>query len=85
MHQVILFFVDFMIHNSNLSFAVDWQNLAYEENEMAGEEKFFNLLDKCPGRQKRGGNRAEFPSITPAWAWALPDGSQANPSTCGER
>ena len=46
MYLVLLFFVDFMIHNSTLSFASEWQNLAFEENERAGDEKFFNLLDE---------------------------------------
>ncbi len=43
---VLLFFVDFMIHTSDLSFASDWQNLAYEEQEMGGEQKFFDMLDQ---------------------------------------
>lgn len=42
---VMLFFVDFMIRNSKLSFASEWQNLAFEEREMAGDEKLFNMLD----------------------------------------
>jgi len=43
---VLLFFVDFMIKESTLPFARDWQELAYERNELAGDEKFFDLLDQ---------------------------------------
>jgi len=42
----LIFFVDFMIKESNLSFARQWQELAYERNELAGDEKFFDLLDE---------------------------------------
>jgi type VI protein secretion system component VasF len=44
----LLFFVDSLISESNLSFAAQWnQNrLAYERNELAGDEKFFDLLDE---------------------------------------
>jgi type VI protein secretion system component VasF len=43
---VLLFFVDSMIKRSALSFAEDWEDLAYERKEMAGEDKFFELLDR---------------------------------------
>lgn len=43
---VLLFFVDFMVKESSLAFASDWQELAYERNELAGDEKFFDLLDE---------------------------------------
>jgi type VI protein secretion system component VasF len=43
---VLLFFVDSMIKRSQLSFAEDWQNLAYERGEMAGEDRFFEMLDE---------------------------------------
>ena len=46
LYIVLLFFVDFMVRNSNLSFALDWVNLADEEREQAGDEKFFELLDE---------------------------------------
>ena len=45
---VLMFFVDFMIKESNLPFASEWQELAIERhNEMAGDEKFFDLLDEA--------------------------------------
>lgn len=42
----LIFFVDFMIKESNLSFARQWKEIAYERNELAGDEKFFDLLDE---------------------------------------
>jgi len=44
----LLFFVDSMISESTLPFAAQWnQNrLAYERNELAGDEKFFDLLEE---------------------------------------
>jgi hypothetical protein len=42
----LLFFVDAMIKYSKLPFALDWEDLAYERNELAGESKFFELLDR---------------------------------------
>lgn len=44
----LLFFVDSMISESSLPFAAQWnQNrLAYERNELAGDEKFFDLLEE---------------------------------------
>ncbi|NQU75271.1 MAG: DotU family type IV/VI secretion system protein [Planctomycetes bacterium] len=42
----LMFFVDFMIKESRLSFAGQWDELAYERNELAGDEKFFDLLDE---------------------------------------
>ena len=41
----LLFFVDFMIKESKLPFAYDWYELGRERNELAGDEKFFDLLD----------------------------------------
>jgi len=41
----LVFFIDFMIKESNLSFAADWFELGRERNELAGDEKFFDLLD----------------------------------------
>ena len=45
---VLLFFVDSLISESSLKFAAQWnQNrLAYERNELAGDEKFFDLLEE---------------------------------------
>ncbi|HUW18310.1 MAG TPA: DotU family type IV/VI secretion system protein [Sedimentisphaerales bacterium] len=42
----LLFFVDFMIKESRLSFASEWYELGRERNELAGDEKFFDLLDE---------------------------------------
>jgi type VI secretion system protein ImpK len=44
----LLFFVDAIISESSLPFAAQWnQNrLGYERNELAGDEKFFDLLDE---------------------------------------
>jgi len=42
----LIFFVDFMIKESNLSFAPEWTPIAYERKELAGDEKFFDLLDE---------------------------------------
>ena len=44
----LIFFVDSMISESSLPFAADWnQNrLAYDRQELAGDEKFFDLLDE---------------------------------------
>lgn len=42
----LMFFADFMIRESRLSFAVQWKDLAHERGEMAGYEKFFELLDQ---------------------------------------
>ena len=42
----LIFFVDFMIKESALPFARQWQEMAYAHNELAGDEKFFDLLDE---------------------------------------
>ncbi len=44
----LLFFVDSMISESPLPFAGEWNKnrLAFEKNELAGDEKFFDLLDE---------------------------------------
>src|SRR5215472_9664886 len=44
----LIFFIDSMISESKLSFAAQWnQNrLAYDRQELAGDEKFFDLLDE---------------------------------------
>lgn len=46
--EVLVFFVDSMIAESGLPFSRDWhQNrLAYENKELAGDEKFFDLLEE---------------------------------------
>ncbi len=52
----LIFFVDSMISESALSFAMQWSKnrLGYEQKELAGDEKFFDLLDdtlKDPGEE----------------------------------
>lgn len=42
----LLFFVDFVIKESKLTFAYDWYELGRERNELAGDENFFDLLDE---------------------------------------
>ncbi len=48
MELPLLFFVDSMIAEGTLGFAAQWnQNrLAYDRNELAGDEKFFDLLEE---------------------------------------
>ncbi len=41
----LIFFVDFMIKESGLKWAPQWRELAYERNELAGDQRFFQLLD----------------------------------------
>jgi type VI protein secretion system component VasF len=43
---VLMFFIDFMIKESALPFAKDWKEFAFERNELAGDEKFFDLLEE---------------------------------------
>jgi type VI protein secretion system component VasF len=54
----LMFFCDFMIKESALPWARDWRELAFERHEMAGDEKFFDLLeetlkDKSPAANDR--------------------------------
>lgn len=42
----LIYFVDFMIKESNLSFAHQWRELAHDLGKMAGDEEFFDLLDE---------------------------------------
>lgn len=42
----LIFFCDSMIRESKLSFAGKWQDLAAERNELAGDEKFYDLLEE---------------------------------------
>jgi len=42
----LIFFIDFVIKESKLSFARDWLELGRERNELAGDEKFFSLLNE---------------------------------------
>jgi len=43
---VLIFFADSMIRESALPFAREWRDLAQERNELAGDEKFFDLLEE---------------------------------------
>lgn len=42
----LVYFVDFMIKESSLSFAKKWQELAFEEEKFAGDEDFFEILEQ---------------------------------------
>ncbi len=42
----LIFFVDFMVKESDLPFAREWKELAFDRKELAGDEKFFDLLDE---------------------------------------
>lgn len=48
MELPLIFFVDSMIAESKLTLAPQWHKnrLAYERNELAGDEKFFDFLDE---------------------------------------
>lgn len=43
----LIFFVDFMIKESDLAFAGTWEEMAKERGELAGDEKFFDLLEQA--------------------------------------
>lgn len=45
---VLIYFVDSIVSESRLPFAAEWNNnrLAYERQELAGDERFFDLLDE---------------------------------------
>jgi len=42
----VLFFIDEMIRKSKLSFAAQWKQLAWDRNQRAGAQKFFELLEQ---------------------------------------
>ena len=42
----LLFFIDYMIKESTLSFADSWDEITREYGEHAGDEKFYDLLDE---------------------------------------
>jgi len=46
--MALIFFVDSMIAESRLSCAAEWHKnrMAYETNELAGDEKFFDVVDE---------------------------------------
>jgi type IV/VI secretion system ImpK/VasF family protein len=43
---ILIFYVDFMIKESDLSIAKEWVELAFDEQELAGDEQFFDLLEQ---------------------------------------
>ncbi len=43
----LIFFVDYMIKESDLSFAGLWEEIAKERGELGGDEKFFDLLENA--------------------------------------
>ena len=55
----LLYFVDFMVRSSSLPFANSWDDLARElHREMAGDEKFFDLLEVAlADRSEAGADR----------------------------
>jgi type VI secretion system protein ImpK len=40
----LVFFVDLLISESGVDFARDWEPLGYDRNELAGDQKFFDML-----------------------------------------
>jgi len=46
LQRPLLLFIDYMIASSLLPFAREWQPLAHERDERAGDETFFQLLDE---------------------------------------
>lgn len=42
----LIFFIDFMVRDSALSFARSWKGIAEEEKQLGGDEKFWDLLDE---------------------------------------
>jgi type IV/VI secretion system ImpK/VasF family protein len=42
----LIFFVDFTVKSSGIPNAHEWAELAFERKELAGDEKFFDLLDE---------------------------------------
>jgi len=43
---ILIFYVDFMIKESDLNIADEWVELAFDEQELAGDEQFFDLLEQ---------------------------------------
>lgn len=42
----LVFFVDLMIRDSKLNIALEWEEMGAEMGELAGDERFFDLLDE---------------------------------------
>jgi len=47
----LIYFVDFMIKESSLNIAKDWQEIQHEEDKFAGDEDFWELLDETLSEQ----------------------------------
>lgn len=43
---ILLYFTDFMVRESKLAFAKQWQDLAQERGKMGGDEDFYDQLDE---------------------------------------
>ncbi|MEM7754212.1 MAG: DotU family type IV/VI secretion system protein [Planctomycetota bacterium] len=52
----LVYFVDFMIKESKLSFASEWRELAHERDKLAGDEEFFDLLEESLGDTSEAGS-----------------------------
>lgn len=52
----LIFFVDFMIKESQLNFAGEWQDIAGDYGEFAGYERFYDLLDETLGENTPAAN-----------------------------
>ena len=80
----LIFFIDNIIFESQLSFSKDWPRLAYKRNEMAGDEKFFVLLDeelRTARRRRRWPNG--WRSTTRVWVSGSRGGTRASRTCCG--
>jgi type VI protein secretion system component VasF len=42
----LIYFIDFMVRDSALSFARSWKGIAEEEKQLGGDERFWTLLDE---------------------------------------
>lgn len=49
----LMYFVDYMIKESTLDFARQWEELAHAEDKFAGDEDFFDLLDETLADQSQ--------------------------------
>lgn len=52
----LMFFTDFMIKESGLNFSGDWEEMAKDYGEFAGDEKFYDLLDETLGESSAAAN-----------------------------
>jgi type IV/VI secretion system ImpK/VasF family protein len=49
MELPLIFFVDFTISENPSRFAKEWKSLAFDRDELAGDDKFFKMLDETLG------------------------------------